>query len=143
MNFSRGLFRLWLVASLLWLGYVVYASPLVEKTREYTHASYLRTDVKADELTVSPVIGGVAKIEFQGRSFEVETGGVTSADEEAWLGFLDASARRLNQNAAVSNSRIRYTLSEIQYIVALSFGAPLAALLLGFSLRWVVRGFSR
>lgn len=141
MNWSQGLFRLWIVFSVLWMAFAFLAMETFETLGDYLDGQLLRTDIAADELSISPVDGGIATVTIDGRSLEVDPGGVRFGDEE-WAPMLDALAKKMNQDAAQNNARIRRARADVLAGIGLATLPPLAVLVFGASLLWAVRGFA-
>jgi hypothetical protein len=142
MNWSRGLFRLWLVASIIWIAAVLLVRGTFGEIEIYLIGQYRRTDVAADELSVSPVKEGIFTVAFEGLAFEIDTGGVQPSDTDKWSQLLMAAALEMNKSSATYNARLRKSKAAALAGIAFAALPPLFVLALGTSLLWAVRGFS-
>lgn len=141
MNWTRGLLRLWLVASVLWMAAALLVLDTFGTAGAYLGGRFLRTEIVASELSVSPVKDGVVTVAFEGRVYEIETGGVQPSDRDAWTRLLDAATLMMNQDAAINNARLRRARADALAGTGLAMLPPLFVLALGASLLWAVRGF--
>lgn len=142
MNWSRGLFRLWLVISAIWIIAALLVTQTFEAVGDYLNGQSLRTNVISSELSVSPVENDVVTVTFEGRAFVIETAGVQPSQGDEWSEFLRAAALLVNQDAAINNAQRRRTKADILNGMWIATLPPLAMLLLGTSLLWAMRGFS-
>jgi hypothetical protein len=139
MNWARGLFRLWLVVSMLWVVLASLAMDTPKAIKDYLGSGFIRTDVAASDVSLLPISENVFEAVVDGRSFEIETP-VTQRDSAAWTRMLDSIAEEFNRTATLENARVR---SEAIGIILTTILPPLLVFTLGISLLWALRGFSQ
>jgi hypothetical protein len=144
MDWQRGLLRLWMVFSALWI--IVIVSIDHENLSNLFDISKLRADITADEVFISKPKDGVLSISVEnGRSFEFDTGGVNETMVAVWPVMIQAAVDRLNaQNAIVNNARQRLrdrAQKSLRVTLQMGLVPPLFILVIGWGLFWALRGF--
>lgn len=142
MNWARGLFRLWLVVSILWVIFVSLAMDTPEAISDYLGNGFIRTDITSSEVSLSPIGEDAFEAVVDGRSFEFETP-VTQQDSAAWARMLDSIAEEFNRTATLENARARREAgASILASILTAVLPPLLVFALGISLFWALSGFS-
>lgn len=141
MAWGRGLFRIWVVASVLWAIGALIATDAPSNARKYFFEKVLPIDVSGGDIELSNPIDGIVTATYGGKSYTVDTNGVTPEMADDWLRVKKAVAKLVNQNAAVNNADIRIALRDLMTAVSLAVAVPLAVLAIGASFIWAGRGF--
>lgn len=126
INWRRGLTRLWLVLAIIWVGLVVWIMRPDKDAQSYWTLRGLDETYIADEVRVDPER-------------------CTRADGSVMDACMEAERRRAAMNRDFMNealARKNDSLSNMRLAAILVVGPVLGALLLGFVLAWVARGFS-
>lgn len=150
MNWKRGLFRLWIVSSLVWLGLVGvrYYDPFFTHGYNSFTQNYRVSESAPFAVLFYPEfanfevdgLGAAVREEEQRRNVR----GVLHYQELTPPGLVDAArtamAERLSQLQEFPD---RERVALILPVMALMFVPPLLALLVWAVMAWVGRGFSR
>lgn len=142
MNWSRGLFRLWLVMSVVWIGAVLLVTNPFRTAADYLGGEFLRADVAASELSVSPPKEGIILVRFKDRAYEVDPSGVQPSDDNWMDDVLAEIALEINKDAAQVNARLRKDKADTIAKIGLAALPPLSMLALGASMVWAIYGFA-
>ena len=143
MTWGRGLFRIWIVFSALWLTVVLLMGLDQTNVSALLGGSKLRTNISVEDLDVTKPRDGTLIVSAEnGSSFEFETGGVVEDMADDWQRMLEAAVERLNAQNEVLNMAL-HRIARAKLSSALQFGLlpPLCLLALGWSVLWALRGF--
>jgi hypothetical protein len=165
MNLSPGLFRAWIVLSILWtLGTVALAASLLpDKVRSdrYQYVYVLREDVEPWEVNwerpLYEIMQAPSQVQAPPMFSEVDWEYVEQWDREVESGsmLLIHDAGKLYLSAALTpddrrhlteafgNERWKRWGWALLPWVGIVVGPPVALLMLGAALLWVIRGFAR
>lgn len=143
VNWRRGLFRLWLVAAVLWIAFVLSISDTVEAAGSYLSGESMRFGfgVSASELSISTMNDGRVTVTVDGRIYEIDPSGVSPTDSDEWARILDAAALKMNQDAAINNADRTLARAATLNGIKLATLPPFFVLVLGASLLWALYGF--
>ena len=143
MAWGRGLLRIWIVFSALWI--VAHALLNYENLSSLVGTSGLRTDISIDELEITKLQHGMYSFAAQNSGpLELETGGIDESMVEAWQLMLGAIVENLNaQNAAVNRAAQRRARNELKDTLQIGLLSPLSVLAIGWSFLWALRGFRK
>lgn len=141
MNWTRGLFRLWLVVATIWILVVMLVTNAFGEAGVYLTGEYKRTDIGAGDLEVIPISDGLLEVRFEDFAYEAElTGSQVDGDERQNL--LTELAIEMNKRAAAHNGDVRRSGSAALSGFGHALLPPLLLLALGASLLWALRGFA-
>jgi hypothetical protein len=144
MTWGRGLFRLWVIVSVLWVAAVLLMEEMGQKNvSALLGGSELRTNISVADLVVTKPQDGVIVVSAEnGRSLKFRTGGVVESMTEDWQLMLGAAVERLNdQNAALNGARHRRARTELNNALLVGLLPPFCLLVLGWGVLWTLRGF--
>lgn len=165
MNWKRGLFRIWIIAAVLWIGFVCYlAAPVFSKPFPFGDAYQYVLELKHDPWEVAnPTYDDMYKPgkgpfpdQFSRMSDELEDQWdkylkddsmvLTTFPDNSRL-FLDAKTFDESDRGYLKGlfwkQRWRRYAAKIQPYFLLAFIPPLSFLLGGFAAIWILRGFRR
>ena len=141
MNFSRGFLRIWIAASILWSGFVL-ANTWNEFVNPYlpTKSLILMQDMTVVEL--SPVHGtsvpNHTRISFPENILVFVPPEVSVAALDQWAPIF-AKESPQNRSQEKFEARLQLAIASLTVMTAL----PLAALIMGLMVRWILNGFKR
>lgn len=142
MNWARGLFRLWIVLSALWIAAAILLEWLPDA--EWYADQVQRVDLTASDVTATENADGSYTVEADGRSYIIEITGGTLADTAARHRMLESVAQEFNEDAKQANADLQERRRRAQWSAArLALLPPLFIFILGGSLVWALRGFRR
>lgn len=142
MNIWRGLFRLWVLATVLWLGLVVAVSynPIVNPwlpIENYLVPDTTRGLFKLDSYSVSQEIrNSHREIKFPNNVYVYATLQIPDS-------YLNQLAPEFMRGYVEPRNQLRQEMRKEAVLWALAFAVlvPLVVLLLGCAFRWVAAGF--
>ena len=145
MNWTRGLLRLWLVLSLLWLVAVSAVLDIPQNTVSAFTSEFQPTDLSASDLEVIEEGSERLVIQHGTTKFEVTKDGVdlTAQSEEDRRAMLEELVVEFNKRAAIENAHIRRAVHEARTGVAIAALPPVILLVLGGAFLWAIRGFGK
>lgn len=141
MNWTRGLFRSWLVIATIWMLVLLTMTGVYHEAVVYLNGNYKRTDITVSDLTVSPMVDEIIEVSSPDATYELNmSNGQPSSDE--WPRLLNALANKFNADALDANERRDRARSAITAGLGLALIPPLLVLIIGASLLWALRGFA-
>lgn len=143
MNWSRGLLRVWLVASLAWVAILVFALGTPERITQVLTTKPFPTDITPAEVVVFDDQPGIVVARYGDLRFEAQTGGVTRDMTVQWERMVNAIAGEMNKDAALRNATRRAQIVRVRSDLLLAVSVPLAFLLGGAAIFWALRGFRK
>lgn len=158
MAWRTGFVRLWLVSSVLWCVIWLYANGIDEKAYRFASSDYLSTNMTSEDIQIEYLEEGVLNatvIDVRNawlgdnwwmdspRILEIDTSGVSEDMSAAWGQMLEAIVLEFNQQAAIHNAGIRKQGVEVLYTVSIAILVPLATLIFGAAIGWILSGFRK
>ncbi|WP_156963777.1 hypothetical protein [Muricoccus aerilatus] len=141
MTVWRGLVRLWIVASVLWVGFIALVLGS-QVTNPYIQAHYysLRSwppgAVRLADWPGRAVVDTTTEIEFSNKVYVYAAREISRADLDAWAVAFERD-RAAPRAAEISAARWK----ALNFALMISCLPPLAVAALGYALRWVALGF--
>ncbi|PST19506.1 hypothetical protein C7U61_13450 [Rhizobium sp. JAB6] len=158
MNIKRGLFRLWLVLSVIFAG-LVFLITWSSMRAEFDRAALTKYVANANAPVVVPVMcgeaRGTANVDYttekrlaKPNPYDICWYDIpkyrTFYPEDSALSDTDLSDRlHWQMNIPINHLKPPHPWNNLARIVSLAFGFPLAVLLLGWWFMWAFSGFSR
>jgi hypothetical protein len=143
MNWTRGLLRVWLLLSVLWVLGVAFTTDVPKAIPIILSTQPQRSDLTAADIDVIIPEPGLLEARYGGQTMQVRTGGVTPDMTEQWGAMLSVVAKEMNKKAALLSAKERVQENRLGWAAFLAISVPLGGLLLGLAFVWAARGFRK
>lgn len=139
MNWKRGLFRMWLLFSALWLVFGLSVTDVAGLRGAATKS----LDVPLEAISLINQGDGLWRASFETFSYDIEVSGNLIEGSPDWNEIRAGIADKIAKDIALENAATRLRSAENRRIFVNFALVPLALLLLGVALGWVAQGFRK